>query len=133
MGELNKTLHQLTLAQYVLAVVFLLGYGTALGSMFGRASRLRALLLALLAAAGFAALTRPWEHGVLLILCAIGGVGLFIAVAWVFSAVTASARWVDVPQSTAQSRRPPRLRVSAALVVAKAARAAKRRKRHRTI
>lgn len=132
MGELNKTLHQLTFAQYLLAVVFLLGYGTALGSMFGRASRLRALLLALLAAAGFAALTQPWEHGVLLILCAIGGVGLFIAVAWVFSVVTASARRVAVARSDAAAGNPPRLRVSAALMVAKAARAAKRRKRHRT-
>lgn len=132
MGELNKTLLQLTLAQYLLAVVFLLGYGIALGSMFGRASRLRALLLALLAAAGFAALTQPWEHGVLLILCAIGGVGLFIAVAWVFSVVTASARRVAVPRSDAAADNPPRLRVSVALVVAKAARAAKRRKRHRT-
>lgn len=132
MGELNKTLHQLTLAQYLLAVVFLLGYGIALGSMFGSTTRLRALLLALLAAAGFAGLTQPWEHGVLLILCAIAGVGLFIAVAWVFSLVTASARQAGVPRSATRSRRPPRLRVSAALVVAKAARAARRRKRHRT-
>ncbi len=133
MGELNKTLHQLTLAQYLLAVVFLLGYGTALGSMFGPTSRRRALLLALLAAAGFSALTQPWEHGVLLVLCAIGGVGVFIAVAWVFSAVTASGRWAAVPRrSPARVRQPPPWRDSAALVVAKAARAARRRKRHRT-
>ena len=131
MSELNKTLHQLTLAQYLLALVFLLGYGTALGSMFGPVGRLRALLLALLAAAGFVALTQPWEQGVLLVMCAIGGIGLFIAFAWGFSAMTASDRWAAAPQMTTRMGRSPELRASAALAVAQAARAIKRRRRHR--
>jgi len=129
MSELNKTLHQLTLAQYLLALVFLLGYGTALGSMFGRTGRLRALGLALLAAAGFAALTQPWEHGVLLVLCAIGGVGLFIAVAWAFSAISLSDRWVTAPRASTRPDQSPQLRDAAALVVAGAARAVKRPRR----
>ena len=132
MSELNKTLHQLTLAQYLLALVFLLGYGTALGAMFGRTGRLRALLLALLAAVGFAALTQPWEQGVLLVLCAIGGIGLFIAVAWAFSAVTTADRWAAAPQAATRTGRSPELRNAATLAVAQAARAVKRRRRHRT-
>jgi hypothetical protein len=130
MNELNKTLHQLTLAQYLLALAFLLGYSTALGSIFGPTGRLRALLLALLAASGFAALTHPWVHGVLLVMCAIGGVGLFISVAWAFSAITASDRWVPGMQAPTRSGGPaPELRNAAAQAVSRAAQAVKR---HRT-
>ncbi|MDL2337894.1 MAG: hypothetical protein QFE16_08630 [Pseudomonadota bacterium] len=85
MGELNTTLHHLSLEQHLLAGIFLLGYGSAIGSMFSPTGRLRAALLALLAAVGFAGLTRPWEHGVLLVGCAIGGLAVFIVVAWMLS------------------------------------------------
>lgn len=134
MSELNQTLHQLTLTQYLLALLFLLAYGTALGSLFGRTSRLRALLLALAAAIGFAALTQPWEHGMLLVLCAIGGIGLFISVAWAFSAISASDRWVAAPHTaTRPGVRSSELRDAAARVVSRAAREVKRRRRHRTV
>jgi hypothetical protein len=132
MSELNKTLHQLTLAQYLLAMVFLLGYSTALGSIFGPTGRLRALLMSLLAAAGFAALTRPWEHGVLLALCGIGGVGLFIAMTWAFSAITPSDRWVSAPQTAARNGRSPALRDAGVHAIARAARTVRRRIRHHT-
>lgn len=128
MSELHKTLYQLTLAQHLLALVFLLCYGTALSSMFGPAGRLRSLALALLAASVFAALTHPWEHGVLLVMCAIGGVGLFIAVAWTLSAIAASG----VQAQTRSGRPSPELRDAAAQAVARAARAVKRRRHHRT-
>lgn len=133
MGELSKTLHQLTLAQHLLGLVFLLGYGTALGSMFGRTGRLRALALALLAAAGFAALTHPWEHGVLLVVCAIGGIGLFIAVAWALSAMAASNRWASGRQMPMRrDDLSPERRGAATRAVARAARTVKRRRHHRT-
>lgn len=131
MSELQTTLHQLTLAQHLLGLVFLLSYGTALGSMFGRTGRLRALALALLAAAGFAALTQPWEHGVLLVACAIGGIGLFIAIAWVFSTVAASKRWQPDAHGLARDSR-LEWRGSATPSVAKTARAVQRRRHHRT-
>ena len=133
MSELHGSLQQLTLAQHLLGLVFLLSYGTALGSMFGAAGRLRALALALLAAAGFAALTRPWELGVLLVVCAIGAIGLFIAVAWAFSAITAPARWASGKPAPMRSRSPsPELRDAATSAVARAARQVKRRRHHRT-
>ena len=133
MSELDKTLHQLTLEQHLLAMVFLLGYGTALGSMFGPTGRRRALSLALVAAVGFAAMTHPWEHGVLLVLCAIGGVGLFIALASALSAITALDRWVATPPISIRPRgTSTNLRDAAARAVARAARAVKRRRRHRT-
>ncbi|OYT98763.1 MAG: hypothetical protein CFE40_08035 [Burkholderiales bacterium PBB1] len=133
MSELHKTLYQLTLAQHLLALVFLLSYGTALGSMFGPAGRLRALAMALLAAAGFAALTHPWEQGVLLVVCAIGAIGLFIAVAWAFSAIAASDRWASGTQAPMRSRgSSPELRDAATRAVARAAHQVKRRRHHRT-
>lgn len=133
MSELDKTLHQLTLEQHLLAAVFLLSYGTALGSMFGPTGRRRALLMAILAAVGFAAQTHPWEHGVLLVLCAIGGVGLFIAVASAFSALAALDRWVATPSNSIRtSGQSSELRDAAAQAVARAAHAVKRRRRHRT-
>ena len=132
MSELDKTLNQLTLEQHLLAAVFLLGYGTVLGSMFGPTGRRRALLLAIMAAIGFAALTHPWEHGVLLVLCAIGGVGLFIAVASAFSAIAALDRWVATPPNSIRTGSPPPdLRDAAAQAVARAAHVVKRRRRHR--
>ena len=132
MNELNKTLDQLTLEQYLLALVFLLSYGTALGSMFGATGRRRAWPLALSAAAGFVALTQPWEHGVLLVLCAIGGIGLFIAAAFGFSAIPGTERWFSAARTAPHRGSPPALRDAAALAVAQAARAVKRRRRHRT-
>ena len=133
MSELHQTLVQLTLTQHLLALVFLLSYGTALGSMFGPAGRLRALALALLTASGFAAVTHPWEHGVLLAICAIGGVGLFIAVAWTLSAIAASDRWASGARTPTRSSGPsPELRDAAAQAVTRAAQAVKRRRHHRT-
>jgi hypothetical protein len=133
MSELHRTLQQLTLVQHLLGFVFLLSYVTALGSMFGPAGRLRAFALALLAAAGFAAQTHPWEQGVLLVMCAIGGIGLFIAVAWAFSAIATSDRWMSGRQASMRSSSPPpELCDAATRAVARAAHAVKRRRHHRT-
>ncbi len=139
MGGIIITLHHLTLAQHLLALVFQLTYGSALGAMFGPIGRLRALLLALLAAIGFASLTRPWEHGVLLVLCAIGAVGLFIAAAWALSALGAqshrpaallsTAPVVDTP-APVQALPPQR---STASVAVRAVQTVKRRRRPRTV
>lgn len=133
MGELSKTLQHLSLAQHLLALLFLLGYGCALGAMFGPRGRVRSLLLAGLAAAGFAALTEPWEHGVLLALCAIIAVGVFIALAWATSAIAATMTLLRQPASTsnAPSGSPPPHPVvaSAARLVG---RAVKRRRAHST-
>lgn len=131
MDDLNKTLHQLSLEQHLLAMVFLLGYGCALGSMFSTAGRLRAAALALLAAAAFAALTRPWEHGVLLVGCAIGGLALFIAAAWLLSRADVGGRLVRSistagPADSDRSARPGR---TAQLVRQLATRIARRRRR----
>lgn len=113
MDELNKTLLHLSAAQHLLALVFLLSYGAALGSLLGPVGRLRSALLALLAAAGFASLTDPWEHGVLLVGCAIGGVAVFIAIAWSISMISAARRSAASPPGTAPPGRPAVRRLAA--------------------
>lgn len=131
MGELNTTLHRLTLEQHLLAGLFLLGYGAALGSMFSPMGRLRAALLALLAAAAFAAVTDPWEHGVLLVACAIGGVAVFIAVASALSRAGArrSLSGSPAPAGGGHAQRLSELRGTAVRTARTAAQSARRRRR----
>ncbi len=131
MGELNTTLHRLTVEQHLLAGLFLLGYGAALGSMFSPSGRLLAGLLSMLAAIAFAASTDPWEHGVLLVVCAIGGVAVFIALASALSRVGVH-RGQPVPPAPAVSGQAPQLsalRGTAVRTARTAAQAARRRRR----
>jgi hypothetical protein len=133
MGELNTTLHRLSLEQHMLAGIFLLGYGCALGSMFGPKARLRWALLASMAALAFAARTDPWQHGVLLVGGAMGSVAIFIALAWTIcqvgarSGMSARAAAFGRPQ---RRHLPKKLRDST-LQTAQAAR--RRRRRARTV
>lgn len=130
MGELNTTLHRLTLEQHLLAGIFLFGYGSALGSMFGPKGRLRAAVLALLAAVAFAARTQPWEHGVLLVGCAIGGVAVFIALAWALGRIGVH-RGLPAPAGIGQTSRLSE-RSGTALQTARTAAQAARRRRRKT-
>jgi hypothetical protein len=71
--------------QLLLAIVFLASYSVASSTLFGGRGRLRAGGVALVAAGGFTALTNPWEHGLLMVAGAIGGLGLFSAIGWILS------------------------------------------------
>lgn len=82
MGDLGATLNGMGFVQLVLAFAFLTSYALAIGGMFGALGRRRAALAAFAAAVGFAAMTAPWVNGVLLVVFAIAGIGLFIALAW---------------------------------------------------
>ena len=133
MDDLSTTLHRLTIEQHLLAGVFLLSYGLALGSMFSPKGRLRATLLALLAAIAFSARTHPWEHGVLLVGFAIGGLAVFIALASAFSRLGLRHEATVGPMSASSSpagRQSEKLR-GTALHIAPAARLAARRRRRR--
>jgi len=78
--------------QLVLAFAFLTSYALAIGGMFGALGRCRAALAALATAVAFAAMTRPWVNGALLVVFAIAGVGLFITLVWALSLVFGAAR-----------------------------------------
>ena len=84
-SELHTSLRSMGFWQLLLAIVFLAGYSVAGSTLFGGRGRLRAGGVALAAAGGFTALTNPWEHGMLMVAAAIGGLGLFSAIGWVLS------------------------------------------------
>ena len=88
-SELTRSLYAIGLEQYVFAFAFLTGYMLALGRWFGARGRLRAALVALLAAVGFCAMTDPWIHGAMLVLLAVAGLGVFIGSAWALSRMLA--------------------------------------------
>jgi hypothetical protein len=88
--------------QYVLAFVFFASYAYALGEFVGTRGRWVALAAALASGGGFAALTDPWEEGVVLVALALAAMGVFVAVVWTLWALAA---WRDARQVRA-SRRP---------------------------
>ena len=87
--------------QLFLALVFLAGYALALGEFATTRGRLWALAAALLASGAFAALSNPWEAGVVLIAFAAVGLALFSAAVWALSAATERAVAPAVDQAAA--------------------------------
>ena len=83
--------------QLFLALVFLASYSLALGEFATARGRLWAVVSGLVAAGAFAALSHPWEAGVVLVACASVGMALFSATVWALSVATN-------PETTAQRR-----------------------------
>jgi hypothetical protein len=77
--------------QLFFALVFLAGYALALGEFAGTRGRLVAAGASLCSAIGFAAMSHPWEAGVVLVGFASVGMGLFSAAAWMLSLATMPA------------------------------------------
>jgi hypothetical protein len=76
--------------QLFLALVFLAGYALALGEFATARGRVVASVTALIAAAGFAALSNPWEGGIVLLGFASVGMALFSGAAWTLWLATTS-------------------------------------------
>ena len=74
--------------QLFLALVFLASYSLALGEFATARGRLWAVVSGLVAAGAFAALSHPWEAGVVLVACASVGMALFSATVWALSVAT---------------------------------------------
>lgn len=87
MGAIRNTLQYLGVEQYLLAFLFLTSYALALGHFRTARGRVYSLVCTLAAAGAFVALTKPWEHGVLLVALALVGMGAFAAVVWATWAV----------------------------------------------
>src|SRR5450755_3426574 len=67
MGPVATSLATIGTTQVLLASVFLGSYALALGKFAGTHGRLIATATAVLSAAGFIALSNPWEAGVILL------------------------------------------------------------------
>jgi len=89
MTELADSLERMSFMQLLLLFGFVTCYVLALGGLFGSTVRLRAGALALLQAAGFAALTDPWVHGALLVVFVVAGLGLFVVLSWLLARLLA--------------------------------------------
>lgn len=82
MDGILLTLKNLSFVQMVCAWFFVACYALALGGMLGAKGRLRAGLSAAIASVVFASFSDHWVHGALLVMFAIAGMGLFVALAW---------------------------------------------------
>ena len=71
--------------QLFLALVFLASYSLALGEFATARGRLWSVVSGLVAAGAFAALSHPWEAGIVLVACASVGMALFSATVWALS------------------------------------------------
>jgi len=71
--------------QLFLALVFLASYSLALGEFATARGRLWAILSGFVAAGAFAALSHPWEGGIVLVACASVGMAMFSAAVWALS------------------------------------------------
>jgi hypothetical protein len=90
MDGIVVTLNKMSFAQMVLAWAFVGCYALALGGMLGATSSFKAGLAAACAAAAFCMLSDQWVHGALLVIFAVAGMGLFVALAWLLAR---SATW----------------------------------------
>lgn len=89
MAELGLSLERMSFLQLLLLLGFVAGYMLALGGLLGARGRWRAAGLAVALAAGFVAVTRPWEHGALLVVFVVGALGLFVLGTWVMARLLA--------------------------------------------
>jgi hypothetical protein len=71
--------------QLLAMFVFVIAYLVAVGALFSARVRWRAAGVALVAAVGVSALATPWTTGVLMIAGCVGGIGLFVVLAMLFS------------------------------------------------
>ena len=90
MDELGDSLAGMSFVQLVLLFAFVISYMLAVGGLLGTRARWRAATLALGLAVAFAALTRPWVHGALLMAFVVAGLGLFVLVAWLLAGLFGS-------------------------------------------
>ena len=82
MQRVAESLTTMGAEQLLLVLVLLASYALALGGFVSFKVRLGAVGVAVLATAGFSALSPSWEAGVILMTLVPVGVGLFAAMAW---------------------------------------------------
>lgn len=78
-GEIHASLDAMGIEQQACVFAFLMSYPLVLGGLLERRGRRLAGAMAAASAFGFIAFTTPWMHAVLLVVLAVGGIGVFIA------------------------------------------------------
>ncbi len=88
MDDIAATLNALSLWQMVLGWAFFGCYALAAGGMLEARGSRRAAGVAIVSALLFCVLAENWVHAALLVMFAIGGMGLFVAAAWMLARIT---------------------------------------------
>lgn len=133
--ELDRQLLAMQLPQLLLLLVFLGAYVAAIGRLLGPRGRVRAGVLAALAAVGLCIAIRPWTVGVLLVagsVAAVGGYVLATMILWrVLEAAEARRRALApaAPDRRGSTQRGTRALAPAALAVALGEQARRRMRR----
>jgi hypothetical protein len=83
--ELNRQLNAMPSARLLLLFVFLIAYVIAISGFIDGRGRQRAAVVALLSAICLCAIFKPWTAGVVLVVGAVAGIGLFAAAALLLS------------------------------------------------
>jgi hypothetical protein len=83
--ELNRQLHAMPSARLLLLFVFLIAYVIAISGFIEGRGRGRAAVVALISAICLCAIFKPWTAGVVLVVGAVAGIGLFAAAAMLLS------------------------------------------------
>jgi hypothetical protein len=99
MDAVTESLATMGTGQVLLAIVFLASYALALGGFVGARARMFAVATAICSAGSFAACSRSWEAGLVLIAFVPLGMGLLAAAAWALWQV---ATWHAQPTSRHQ-------------------------------
>jgi hypothetical protein len=82
MRDLAYILYAMNSLQLAMALVFVAGYGLALGALIETRARVWSAAVATLAAVGFVLLARDWIPALLLVALVIGVFGVLIALTW---------------------------------------------------
>jgi hypothetical protein len=82
MRDLAHILYAMNSLQLAMALVFVAGYGLALGALIETRARVWSAAVATLAAVGFVLLARDWIPALLLVALVIGVFGVLIALTW---------------------------------------------------
>jgi len=91
MEPVVASLARMGMGQVLLASVLLGSYALALGQFVGARGHLVTIATAILAAAGFVALSEPWEAGMILIAFVPISMGLFAGAAWILWKITSGS------------------------------------------
>lgn len=114
--ELDRQAASLQSWQLLLMLVFLLGYVSTIGGLFARRGRLRAAVMAASAGVALCVLSAPWVLGALMLVAAVGAVGLFAGVVLLMSRLlgldgrSGSEAPLPVADAAPQAARPGRAR-----------------------
>lgn len=95
MKELLVTLETMNSPQLAMALVFIAGYGLALGRLVEGRARVWSALMAISAAAGFVSQAADWVPAVMLVALVFALVAALIAASWTLTAFVGLSRRVS--------------------------------------